>query len=276
LPEPPIALCEVQGYVYEAKLCAAQLADVLGCYEQAAELRQMAQRLKTRFHDAFWCEQIQSYAIALDGSKHPCRVRSSNAGQCLFTGIAQTEAADKIKQGLLDETFFSGWGIRTIPTLEPRYNPMSYHNGSIWPHDNALIAHGLARYGFKAPALQILKALFDASQFMDLNRLPELYCGFRRRRGEGPTLYPVACNPQAWASASVFLVLQACLGLRIDAATDRIYFDNPHLPESIQQLRIRNLNVGTGSVDVSFDRHDLNVALSVTRRSGKVDVIATH
>jgi glycogen debranching enzyme len=276
LPKPPIALCEVQGYAYEAKLRAAQLAEVLGRDNQAAELRQAAKRLKARFHEAFWCEQIHSYAIALDGGKQPCRVRSSNAGQCLFTGIAQPEAAAQIKHGLLTETFFSGWGIRTIPTEEPRYNPMSYHNGSIWPHDNALIAFGLARYGFKTAALRVLDALFDASRFMDSNRLPELYCGFRRRRGEGPTLYPVACNPQAWSSASVFLLLQACLGLRIEAATGRIHFDNPHLPQSIQQLRIRGLNVGTGAVDLSLVRDDTDVALSITRRSGDVEVIVTH
>jgi glycogen debranching enzyme len=276
LPEAPIALCEVQGYVYEAKLRVAQVADALGYGDAAAELRQAAERLKKRFHEAFWCESLQSFAIALDGHKQPCRIRSSNAGQCLFTGIATEQAANRIKQGLMSNAFFSGWGIRTVSTAEPRYNPMSYHNGSIWPHDNALIAYGLARYGFKEAALRVLNALFDASQAMDLNRLPELYCGFSRRRGEGPTLYPVACNPQAWSSAAVFLALQASLGVRIDAAKGRVYFDNPHLPDTIPELKIRDLKLASGQVDILIVRHDTDVALSITRRTGQVEVIVTH
>jgi glycogen debranching enzyme len=276
LPEPPIALCEVQGYVYEAKLRAAQLAGALGRHDIAKELDHAAQTLKHRFHKAFWCGDIRSYAIALDGQKRPCRVRSSNAGQCLFTGIAHPDAAAQIKHGLLTEEFFSGWGIRTLPTSEARYNPMSYHDGSIWPHDNALIALGLARYGFKQAATRVMTALFDASHFMDLNRLPELYCGFRRRRGEGPTLYPVACNPQAWASAAAFMALQACLGLRIDALNHRICFDSPHLPESIQQLDIKGLKVDDGAVDLSLTRQAEDVAVHVNRRSGKLDVLVIH
>jgi glycogen debranching enzyme len=276
LPAAPIALCEVQGYVYEAKQCAAQIAEALGRHEQAESMRQSAQCLKAQFHQSFWCEEIQSYAIALDGDKKPCCVRSSNAGQCLFSGIAREDSAAKIKNGLLDSIFSSGWGIRTIPTSEIRYNPMSYHNGSIWPHDNALITFGLARYGFKDAALKVLSALFDASKFMELHRLPELFCGFRRRNGEGPTLYPVACNPQAWSSAAVFFLLQACLGLRVEAMRERLYFDNPHLPESIQQLEIRNLKVGSGSVDVLLVRHEQGVAVNVLRRVGKVEVSVRH
>lgn len=276
LPEPPVALCEVQGYVYEAKLRAAQIAVALGRRERAEELRQSAERLRRKFHESFWCERIQTYAIALDGRKKPCCVRSSNAGQCLFTGIAQRDAADRIKHQLLEDSFFTGWGIRTIPTDAPRYNPMSYHNGSVWPHDNALIAFGLARYGFKDAALKILSALFDASQFIESNRLPELFCGFARRPGEGPTLYPVACNPQAWSSAAVFFLLQACLGLRIDAAQSRLCLDNPHLPQLIEHMDIENLKVGSSAVDISITRHERDVAVHVRRRTGKVDVIATH
>jgi glycogen debranching enzyme len=276
MPVPPVALCEVQGYVYEAKLMAAQLARALGHYEKAVALKLSAEKLKARFHHAFWSEKIQSYAIALDGDKNPVSIRSSNAGQCLFSGIARPEAAAKIKDALIDETSFSGWGIRTIPTTEVRYNPMSYHNGSIWPHDNALIAFGLARYGYKDAALRILTALFDASQFMELRRLPELFCGFRRRTGEGPTLYPVACNPQAWSSASVFYLLQACLGIRIDAASRKLYFENPHLPEAVRQLEIRNLKIDSGSVDVSVIRHDNKVAINVPRREGNIEVIVIH
>jgi glycogen debranching enzyme len=276
LARAPIALCEVQGYVYEARMQAARLAEVLGCDEQAEDLREAAKRLKVRFHESFWCEEIQTYALALDGDKQPCRVRSSNAGQCLFTGIAEPEAAARIEAGLLTESFFSGWGIRTIGSLEALYNPMSYHNGSIWPHDNALIAAGLARYRAKHAALRILTALFDASQFMELNRLPELYCGFRRRRGEGPTLYPVACNPQAWSSAAVFCLVQACVGMRFDTTKRQLHFDNPRLPESITTLEIKNLKMPSAVVDVTLERHSHDVAVNVGRRSGEVEVVVIH
>jgi glycogen debranching enzyme len=273
LAPAPIALCEVQGYVYEGKLLAARIAAALGHHGIHAQLEEEAARLKANFQRAFWCEDLGMYALALDGQKRPCRVRSSNAGQCLYSGIADPAHATRIAEALLGEGLFSGWGIRTIATGEPRYNPMSYHNGSVWPHDNALIACGLARYGFKAAALRVLSALFDASRFMELNRLPELYCGFPRRHGEGPTLYPVACNPQAWASAAIFLLVQSVLGLRIDGAAQRVYFDNPSLPEPVPGLEITNLKLPAGSVDISLRRHNENVAVSVVRRSGKVEVV---
>jgi glycogen debranching enzyme len=276
LANAPIALCEVQAYVYQAKLSAAGVADVLGHREQASDLRRQAQKLKSRFHEAFWCEDLKTYALALDGQKRPCRVRSSNAGQCLFTCIAPPEAAACIEADLLSERFFSGWGIRTIASSEALYNPMSYHNGSIWPHDNALIGAGLAGYGFKRAALRVLSVLFDASRSMDLNRLPELYCGFARRQGEGPTLYPVACNPQAWSSAAVFCLIQACLGLRFDTSAKRIYFDNPRLPECLDRLDIQNLKFDSSVVDVSLTRHAEDVAVNVRHRAGKVEVVVTH
>ncbi|HEX9047047.1 MAG TPA: amylo-alpha-1,6-glucosidase [Verrucomicrobiae bacterium] len=276
IPEGPIALCEVQGYVYAAKLQAAKIAEALGRQDHAQELRHAANQLKMRFHEKFWCGDIQTYAIALDGRKQPCRIRSSNAGQCLFTGIAQPHAASLIYWNLLDETFFSGWGIRTIPTTEARYNPMSYHDGSIWPHDNALIAAGLARYGFREGALKVLNALFDASQFVELNRLPELYCGFHRRRGEGPTLYPVACNPQAWSSAAVFYLLQACLGLSVESAPERICFQSPQLPPSIAQMEIKNISAGTHSADLLLLRQDQGVTVNVRHRTGKIEVMVVH
>lgn len=276
LAKAPIALCEVQGYVYEAKLKAARLAEILGHRDQAEALRHQAEKLKVRFHETFWCEDLNTYALALDANKKPCRVRSSNAGQCLFTGIATPEAAAALETGLQQENFFTGWGIRTIASSEALYNPMSYHNGSVWPHDNALVGAGLAGYGFKQAALRILAALFAASRFMDLNRLPELYCGFARRPGEGPTLYPVACNPQAWASGAVFCLIQACLGLRFDTPAERVYFDNPRLPDCLEKLDIKNLKVAGSVVDVSLIRHEADVAVNVRHRSGKVQVIVTH
>jgi glycogen debranching enzyme len=276
LPTPPIALCEVQGYVYAAKMEAARLAQVLGRHEQSQEFLKSAQRLKTRFQQAFWCEDIRTYAIALDGDKQPCRVRSSNAGQSLFSGIADAGSAARIKDELLGKAFFSGWGVRTLASSEPRYNPMSYHNGSIWPHDNALIALGLARFGFRAAARRILSDLFSASLYMEFSRLPELYCGFERRRGEGPTLYPVACSPQAWSSAAVFLLIQACLGLRIEAVAGRVYLEDPELPGSVEHLTIRNLNVGQASVDISLVRHAHDVAVNVRHQTGNVQVVVVH
>lgn len=272
LAKAPIALCEVQGYVYEAKIIAARLAVVAGDPRMAADLERSAEQLRRRFEEEFWCEDLQTYAIALDGNKQPCRVRSSNAGHCLFSGIASEEHAAGVARGLAGDSFLSGWGIRTIPQGEPRYNPMSYHNGSIWPHDNAVIASGLARYGHKQAVAEIFGALFDASQHMDLHRLPELYCGFDRRPGEGPTLYPVACNPQAWAAATVFSLFESCLGLRIDGGKGCVHFDRPTLPAGLQSVTIRNLELPAGSVDFMAQRHDGEVAIAVLRRSGDVRI----
>ena len=171
-----------------------------------------------------------------------------------------------------DPDFFSGWGIRTVASGQARYNPMSYHNGSIWPHDNALIAAGLARYGHTQEALRIFNGLFEASVYFDQHRLPELFCGFPRRPTEGPTLYPVACSPQAWAAAAVFGMLQACLGMEIHAEPGEISFHKPRLPEFIDWLRIRNLSIGERSVDLLLQRYHNNVGIEVARKSGEIAV----
>ena len=270
LADAPIAICEVQGYVFAARRMAAQLALALGKPEQAADLWRQAEALQERFESEFWCDDLSTYVLALDGKKRQCRVRTSNAGHCLLTGIANPERAWLTAQTLLREELFSGWGVRTIASNEARYNPMSYHNGSVWPHDNALIAWGMARYGLKEPVLKILTGMFDASLFVDLHRLPELFCGFVRRPGEGPTLYPVACAPQAWAAASVFLLLQACLGLSIHGAEERIRFSNPTLPEFLQEIRIDNLRVGKATVDLMIERHPQDVSVRVLRMDGQI------
>jgi glycogen debranching enzyme len=272
LAEPPLALCEVQGYAYEAKILAAQMAELLGRPAQAATLRQQAERLQQQFLDQFWCEELDGYALALDGQKKPCRVRSSNMGHCLFSGIAHPEHAARIARQLLDPAFFSGWGIRTVPEGEGRYNPMSYHNGSIWPHDNALIAAGLSRYGFKTEAVRVLTGLFDASQFLELRRLPELFCGFGRRQREGPTLYPVACLPQSWAAASVFLLLQACLGLEIDGLAQRVYLTKPTLPPWLPHVTLHNVQVGQGFLDIGLYRQAGGVGINILGSVGDVEV----
>jgi glycogen debranching enzyme len=182
-----------------------------------------------------------------DGDKRPCQVRTSNAGQCLFTGIVSLERARCVARTLLRPESFSGWGIRTVATPEARYNPMAYHNGSVWPHDNGLIAQGLARYGMGELALQIWTGMFEAGRYFDLHRMPELFCGFPQAPGEGPTLYPIACAPQSWSAASVFLLFQACLGLEINGPEAQVYFTRPHLPASLGELRIHNLEGGRGN-----------------------------
>ena len=273
LAEGPIALCEVQAYVYAARRGAARIAAALGDAERARHLESDAEALRERFERAFWLEEIGTYALALDGAKRPCAVRASNAGHCLFTGIAGAERARRVADLLLDEGSFSGWGIRTLHASEVRYNPMSYHDGSVWPHDNALIAAGLARYGLGRPAARVLDGLFDASVFVDLHRMPELFCGFHRRPHEGPTLYPVACSPQAWAAGAVFLLLQACLGLSVDAPARRICLERPELPESLQRVAIAGLRVGGATVDMTLERHGRDVGLALDRREGEVEVV---
>ena len=229
--------------------------------ETAHKLDEEAQRLAERFEAAFWCPEIETYAIALDGDKNPCRVRTSNAGQVLFTGIASSDRAARVAHGLLQPHFFSGWGIRTVAMGEARYNPMSYHNGSIWPHDNALIALGLARYGKKQSISTLFEGLFSAGTYMDLRRLPELFCGFQMQRGHGPTLYPVACAPQAWASATPFTLLEASLGLQFDPFKGEIRLCNPQLPPFLDEVILRNLQLGSSSVDLRVRRHRDTVSL---------------
>ncbi|MDN5849381.1 MAG: amylo-alpha-1,6-glucosidase [Nitrococcus sp.] len=270
--EGPIALCEVQGYVYDAKKTAAKLATFLDDMNRATELERQARTLKEKFNQAFWCDDIGTFALALDGHKRPCRVTASNAGHALFSGIASRKYAKRLAETLINEASFSGWGIRTIATTERRFNPMSYHNGSIWPHDNAIAAMGLARYGFKAQALQILTGLFDASIVMDLHRLPELFCGFGRPPGQGPTLYPVACSPQAWASGTVFYLLQACLGLTFSEEKPQLRFHHPRLPEYMQRLKITNLRFGNAVIDLELRRHLHDVGVNVLRKEGDLEV----
>ena len=272
LANGPIALCEVQGYCYLAYREAALLAFDLGEKALATDLEERADALRARFEAEFWCEELGTYALALDGDHQPCRVRSSNAGQLLFTGMVKPERARSVARGLLAADFFSGWGIRTIGSREKRYNPTSYHNGSVWPHDNALIALGLARYGQSAEALAVTRAVFDAAAHMHLRRLPELFCGFDRRRGKAPTLYPVACAPQAWAAATPLALVQACLGLEVDAASETVRLRQPRLPEFLDWLVLRRLRVGRGHLDLVLRRQDSAVAVSLLGREGVADV----
>ena len=275
LAEGPIALCEVQGYAYAARRAAAQVARRLGHDSEADALDDAAAALRDRFEAAFWCEEIGTYAIALDGAKRPCRVRTSNAGHLLLAGIASPEHGRRVAGGLMGASFFSGWGIRTVAQGEARYNPMSYHNGSVWPHDNALIAMGLSRYGCKAEAARLFDALFGACQTLELRRLPELFCGLPRRLAQGPTAYPVACSPQAWAATALPAMLAACLGLGFDPARREVRFDRPVLPECLPEVTLHNLAAGDARVSVRLRRTGDEVALNVLSRTGDAHVTMT-
>ncbi|HEY3500302.1 MAG TPA: amylo-alpha-1,6-glucosidase [Polyangiaceae bacterium] len=271
--EGPYAVCEVQAYVYAARRAGAQLATLLGLDGRAKEMGTRAEALRRRFNQAFWSDELATYAIALDGAKQPCQIRSSNAGQCLFTGIVASHRAQRVASTLMGADSFSGWGIRTLAEGEARYNPMGYHTGSVWPHDNALIALGFARIGRAELALQVFSGLFEAGTHFDLHRMPELFCGFPREGGAGPVLYPVACSPQAWAAGAVFLLFQACLGLQIDARHKVLRFHRPKLPPAVDWLKISDISVGEAVVDILLERHESDVGVNVLRREGTLRTI---
>ncbi len=268
-----IALCEVQSYVYAARRAGARLAAALSLTERAAVLEQQAETLRVLFETAFWSDELGTYYLALDGDKRPLRVNSSSAGHCLFGGIAAPENAARVARGLMSSEFFSGWGIRTLAAGQLSFNPMSYHNGSVWPHDNALIAYGASRYGLKDLAVRVLTGLFAAGSYFELYRMPELFCGFDREPGEGPVPYPVACAPQAWAAGSAFMLLQACLGLSVVGVERQIWFHQPQLPPFVPELRITNLEVADATVDLHLVRHGDEVGVNVLRRSGEIHVV---
>ena len=272
LATAPVTICEVQGYVYAAKHGAAQMAVALGDEVLARKLREQAETLKTRFQEAFWCEEIGLYALALDGQKRQCKVASSNAGHALWSGIAAPEHASRMATRLLEPDMFSGWGLRTLSSAEVRYNPMSYHNGSIWPHDNSLVCEGLAHYGEMDAALALFSAAFDVSVEYESSRLPELFCGFPRRASEGPTRYPVACSPQAWAAATLFGMLGGCLGMQPEPMDGRLRLFSPRLPAFVDWIRIEGLDVGGRRADLLLQRYEESTGVEVTRRDSGLRV----
>jgi glycogen debranching enzyme len=267
-----IALCEVQGYVHLARTLAAELAFDLGETADSRELLGKAEALRAAFDRAYWCDSIGSYALALDGEKRPCRVRASNAAQLLYTDIVRRDRIEPMVRQLFGRAFFTGWGVRTVAEGEPRYNPTSYHNGSVWPHDNALIALGLARQGRTAEAVRLATALFDAAARMPMNRLPELYCGFPRRAGKEPVLYPVACVPQAWSACAPPALLQACLGIEIDAESATLVMHRPRLPPFLDWVNLRGLRVAEAVLDVGLRREGDTVAVTLLEREGEAEV----
>jgi len=274
LAEGPIALCEVQGYRYAALLDAALLARVLKKPDLPLRLEAQALELKENFNRHFWDEELGTYVLALDGGKRPCRVSTSNAGHTLFTGIAEPERARRIAEAMTREPLFSGWGIRTVSASEVLYNPMSYHNGSVWPHDNALIAAGMSRYGLNGHFIRVFSGLFDASLFMEFQRLPELFCGFHRRSGAPPTIYPVACSPQTWAAGALIYMIQASLGLDFAAHEGKIIFRQPVLPEFLGCVHIKNLQLSDErGVDLAIRRYGNDVTIEVQHKPDDVHIL---
>ena len=273
LAHGPIALIEVQAYAYAAYKGAAMLAGKLDRPKQATALTAKADVLARQVERAFWLEEMNTYALALDGKKEPCRVRASNAGHVLFAGLTSQARAERVAQTLMMRESFSNWGIRTIAFGEARYNPMSYHNGSIWPHDNGIIAMGFGRYGLKQPLLRVLSGLFDAMLFNEVRGVPELFCGFARRKGMGPTSYPVACMPQAWSSAAIFAMIGAALGITFDVEAQRVLLIRPTLPDWMDELRLTNLRLRDSAADIVLRRSNSAAALYVTRRDGPIEIV---
>lgn len=267
----PIALCEVQGYVYDAKRTAALIAKGIGHDAAAVKLEQQAEALKEKFNDAYWLEDIGTYAIALDGDKKPCVVSSSNPGHLLFSGIATPERAKRTAENLMSPAMFSGWGIRTLGSSEKRYEPVEppegYHNGTVWVHDTAIAASGFARYGMEAKAATLMTALFEAAQHFEGFRLPELFGGLPRVEGQPPARYPVACSPQAWASASESMLLQAMLGIRVNGIDKTVTVDNPALPPWLDTLAIHDLKIGASKISLKFARQDGATSVVVIDKS---------
>ena len=254
LAHPPIALCEVQGYAYAAYLAMRYLARRLGLLEEAAQWEITARRHREHFLRSFWWPEEDCFYMALDGEKRPCNVVSSNAGQCLWTGIVPDDQADAMIARLMRDDMYTEWGIRTLSTTAQRYNPMSYHNGSVWPHDTALVAAGFARYGHQHEAGELLGHLFGVSLYYPGSRLPELFCGFSRVGGYGPTRYPVACSPQSWAGGAPFIMLSSVLGFTPEAERQRLTLRAPELPAWMDWLVLGGLHLGEQKLNLRFER----------------------
>jgi glycogen debranching enzyme len=267
--QAPIALVEEQGYAADAFRRAAALIRLLGDPEQADRLTTRSNELMQKLDQSFWLAEDAYYAMALDRDKRPLTVMSSNPGHLLFTHTINDQRARDVVTKLMAQGLFSGWGIRTLSDEEQTYNPMSYHRGSVWPHDNSLIAFGMVRYGYNQEASAILSALFEASLHFREYRLPELFCGNQRHHRDEPVQYPVSCSPQAWASGTPIVILTALLGLKPDASSGELKIVNPRLPEFLTFLEIRDLRVGKSWLDLDFLRHGDRTSCRVVGRRGE-------
>jgi glycogen debranching enzyme len=272
LAEGPIALVEVQGYVYLAKLRIADVYEALGARDVAERLRDQANELRRAFDEAFWDPEEGTFALALDGRKRQVRSVTSNPGHCLYCAIVDPRKAEAVAERLMAPDMFCGWGIRTLSSDSPAFNPMSYHNGSVWPHDNAIAAAGLKRYGFHDAAERVATALFDVASDARDFRLPELYCGFDRDGATSPVAYPVACIPQAWAAAAPFMLLQAMLGISAGAPDGALQIHRPTLPAWLGRLELHGLRVGTSTLSLAFERDNGITGVSLLRQRGTIEV----
>lgn len=269
----PIALAEAQGYGYAALRCVARLGRALGQEDRPEALERQAQSLRERFEGVFWSNALGTHVLALDGERQPCTVATSNVGHCLWTGIVGRERAGRIVQHLLSDDMFCGWGIRTLSASATAYNPMSYHRGSVWPHDNALIGAGMAAYGFTDGTLRLLTGLLDASDHFDRRRLPELFCGFSRIDDDPPTPYPSACAPQAWAAGAPLSLVTSALGLSIDAAARRINLRHPCLPPGTKELELVGLRIADGEFDLHIHERKGHIGVGMRRKWGRAEVV---
>lgn len=271
LVEPPIALCELQGYVFDAWMRMAEVFTALGEPDRAVPLRQKAMALRERFEQHFWCEDLGYYAYALDAHKQPVRTITSNPGHCLWSGIASPEHAARVVEHLMKPDLWSGWGIRTLSAAHPSFNPHSYHLGSIWAHDNGIIALGCKRYGFAAEAARIARGISEAGSYFENYRLPEVYAGIAQQKGAFPIQYAQANVPQAWAAGSVFHLIQAILGLQADAPNHRLYVD-PALPAWLPEIMLRQLTIGNATVDLRFWREDEQTRWAADIKAGEIEI----
>jgi glycogen debranching enzyme len=261
----PIALCEVQGYVYQAKMGIAEIYKAKGLMEKAEHLQKEAEELKAKYNEAFWMEEAKFYAIALDHEKKQVGTITSNPGHTLYSGIIPNDRVEQVVNVLCSEKMFSGFGIRTMGKGEAGYNPMSYHDGSIWPHDNSLILLGLTKTGQQQAAKKVISGLLEAAKHFEYDRLPELFCGYDASVGK-PIPYPVACSPQAWAAGTPFIFIQSLLGLFPNALAGEIII-NPMLLDGMNELKVENISIGNGKLSLHLKRNKDGIQLNILRNT---------
>jgi glycogen debranching enzyme len=276
LPEPPIALVEVQGYVYDAWVQVARVARALGHRDVAEELERKAAALKERFNSDFWMPEEGTYAVALDGQKRQVRSVTSNPGHCLWSRIVDPARAPKVVRRLLARDMATGWGIRTLSAKNPAYDPIGYHTGSVWPHDNSIIAHGMKIMGFDDAANRVIDQLALCGAFFPAGRFPELFCGFSREEVPVPVEYPVACRPQAWATGATLLMVRSYGGISADAPNRTLFIVRPTLPTWLSRQEIIGMRVGDARLDLAFHAHEGATGCQVLRKEGDLDVLIRY
>jgi glycogen debranching enzyme len=274
--EAPLALCEVQGYVYDARVRVAKVARALGHDDVAADLEAKAAELKKRFNEDFWLNDLSTYAVALDGEKKPVRSITSNPGHCLWSGIVESRYAQRLVRRLMAPDMMSGWGIRTLSARNPSFDPIGYHIGTVWPHDNSIIAQGLKGYGYIDESNRVINELATAGAHFPSGRYPELFCGYARSDVPVPVEYPVACRPQAWATGATLLMMRSYAGISADAPAKTLSIVRPNLPVWLERAEIVGMRVGAARVDLAFSQTHGTTAVQVLRKDGELDVVVRY